>query len=103
LKFRLDDADTMGVVEVEIPLAELMAKGHWEYKHENAKVQHPYMKAMGVAAAFVVQADVVDVQGPMDVSFEFVDRAPVKAGDYFYLRLEQLDTNKAWSSPVWVN
>ncbi|MBK7926268.1 MAG: hypothetical protein IPJ98_01895 [Bryobacterales bacterium] len=103
LKFRLDDADMMGVVEVEIPLAELMAKGHWEYKHENAKVQHPYMKAMGVAAAFVVQADVVDVQGPMDVSFEFVDRGAVKAGDYFYLRLEQLDTNKAWSSPVWVN
>jgi hypothetical protein len=99
----LDDAGTMGVIETDIPLGELDAKGHWEFKQEAPNVQHPYLKAMGVAPAFFVHADVVDINGPMDSAFEFTDRMPIKPGDYFYLRLEQLDANKAWSSPVWVN
>ncbi|HZO54051.1 MAG TPA: DUF3604 domain-containing protein [Bryobacteraceae bacterium] len=103
IHFRLDDAGTVGVIEADIPLAVLEANGHWEFKREASNVQHPYMKAMGVAPAFFIYADLVDINGPMDSSFEFIDRKPIQPGDYFYLRLEQLDTNKAWSSPVWVN
>jgi hypothetical protein len=39
----------------------------------------------------------------MDIDVQFEDRTPPKPGDFYYLRAEQLDTNKAWSSPVWVN
>ncbi|HLF24043.1 MAG TPA: DUF3604 domain-containing protein, partial [Burkholderiales bacterium] len=31
LRFRLDDSGTIGVVDTEIPLAELEANGHWEF------------------------------------------------------------------------
>ncbi|MEP7364987.1 MAG: hypothetical protein ABI972_17175, partial [Acidobacteriota bacterium] len=103
LHFRLDDSDTIGVVETDIPLAQLEANGHWEFKQEAPNVQHPYMKAMGVVPAFFIYADLVDINGPMDSRFEFVDRKAIQPGDYFYLRIEQLDTNRAWSSPVWVN
>jgi hypothetical protein len=103
IHFRLDDADTIGIVEIDIPLSALAADGHWEFKQEAPKVQHPYMKAMGVTPAFFLYADLVDVRGPMDATFDFIDRRPIQPGDYYYLRVEQLDTNKAWASPVWVN
>ncbi|MCP5115017.1 MAG: hypothetical protein GY953_29660 [bacterium] len=32
-----------------------------------------------------------------------IKRTPTKSGDYNYLRVEQLDSNLAWSSPVWIN
>jgi len=66
-------------------------------------VKHPYMEKMGVKPAFFLECDLVDVNGPKDVNFDYVDRSPRKPGDYYYVRIEQLDTNKAWSSPVWMN
>ena len=56
---------------------------------------------MGVA--FTLDCELVDPQGPLDVDFTYIDRQLLKTGDYYYLRVEQLDGNKAWSSPVWVN
>jgi hypothetical protein len=44
----------------------------------------------------------VDPSVPADRSFEFVDLDPVTRGDYYYLRVRQLDGAMAWSSPIWV-
>ena len=39
---------------------------------------------------------------PMDQTFEFVDNDDPQHGDYYYLRVRQLDGGLAWSSPWWV-
>ena len=61
------------------------------------------MEKMGVEPAFFLKCELVDVNGPRDVTVDYLDRTPRKPGDYYYVRIEQLDTNKAWSSPVWMN
>lgn len=37
-----------------------------------------------------------------DVNFRFVDKAELKQGDYYYIRVQQIDDQMAWSSPVFV-
>ncbi len=39
---------------------------------------------------------------PLDCDFEFVDHGAVAHGDYYYIRVKQLDGAMAWSSPIWV-
>jgi len=104
LHFRLDDSDTTGLFEVRIPLEQLRRDGyfHWS-RRADARVEHPYMKQMGVEPAFFLDCELVSLDGPMDVTLDYLDRESLKPGDYYYLRMEQLDTNKGWSSPVWVN
>lgn len=34
--------------------------------------------------------------------FEYEDSTPASTGDFYYVRVEQMDMNTAWSSPVWV-
>jgi hypothetical protein len=34
-------------------------------------------------------------------SISYSDTTPVKAGDYYYLRVLQEDDEIAWSSPIW--
>ena len=89
--------------KVKIPLAALRKEGffHWS-KAVGDRVKHPYMQKMGVSPAVFVECDLVDTAGPLDVNFAYQDRAAPKSGDYYYLRVEQLNTAKAWSSPVWI-
>ncbi len=49
-----------------------------------------------------VIAELVDIDVPSDVSFEFVDRREFGEGDYYYVRITQADDHMAWSSPVYV-
>lgn len=37
-----------------------------------------------------------------DRTFEFTDESAPKSGDYYYLRIRQVDGGMAWSSPWWV-
>ncbi len=39
--------------------------------------------------------------GAMDAQFEFEDEGDVQ-GDYYYVRVKQVDDALAWSSPIWV-
>ena len=39
---------------------------------------------------------------PLDSDFEFVDHGVAGHGDYYYVRVKQLDGAMAWSSPIWV-
>ena len=102
LLFRLDDSDTMGLFEVRIPLAQLKRDGYFFWSKPGA-VSHPYMRKMGVQPAFFLECEMVNTEGPLDLELNYQDRGPLRSGDYYRLRMEQLDTNKAWSSPVWIN
>ena len=39
---------------------------------------------------------------PLDYDLEFVDTDEPGRGDYYYVRVEQLNGARAWSSPIWV-
>jgi hypothetical protein len=49
-----------------------------------------------------IQVQVVDPQAPLDRELEYTDVEPPVAGDYYYVRVSQLDGGRAWSSPFWV-
>ena len=103
LRFRLDDPD-FGAIEAAVPLDELRRDGYfrWRGGGENP-VSHSYLAMMGVEPFFELECELVNPQGTMDHEFEFEDREGPEPGDYYYLRMEQLDTNKGWASPVWFN
>lgn len=52
----------------------------------------------------VVTLDLVDPdrEGANDVAFTFNDRRTYGDGDWYYIRVRQIDDHMAWSSPVWV-
>lgn len=45
---------------------------------------------------------VVDPDAPLDRVFDYLDMEPAAPGDYYYVRVTQLDGGQAWSSPFWV-
>lgn len=49
---------------------------------------------------FTLAADWVDPAGPRTLGLDWRDTAG--PGSYYFVRLEQLDGNLAWSSPVWI-
>ena len=103
LEFRLDDPH-LGEIVASIPLEELRRDGYYRWRTRGPKpFEHSYLKLMGIEAFFEIECELVNADGPMDVEFDFEDRESPQPGDYYYLRMEQLDTNKGWASPVWIN
>ncbi len=103
LVFRLRDPD-FGTIEVAIPLDELRRDGYYRWRGQGDKtVSHSYLAKMGIDPFFEIECELVNPDGPMDHEFDFEDREEPEPGDYYYLRMEQLDTNKGWASPVWFN
>ncbi len=49
-----------------------------------------------------VSIQLINDDQPMDYDFEFVDTGEARHGDYYYVRVEQLNGARAWSSPIWV-
>ena len=45
---------------------------------------------------------VVSDQGDVDQDFRYVDLDNPQPGDYYYVRVRQVDGAMAWSSPFWV-
>ena len=43
----------------------------------------------------------IRMDGPDDIEFEFEEEGTIQ-GDYYYVRVKQVDEEMAWSSPVWV-
>jgi len=104
LKFRLDDSEGLGVFEVDIPLEKLQSDGYFAWSQKGTTgLKHSYMEKLGLDLALYLDCELVNPDGPMDAGLDYQDREPLKPGDYYYVRMEQLDTNKAWASPVWVN
>lgn len=44
----------------------------------------------------------LNADAPLDQSFQFEDKESAKAGDYYFVRVEQANSGIAWSSPVWI-
>jgi len=103
LRFHADDPPAFGSIDFTVPLAALERDGFYVQRIPSTKVKHSYMKKMGLEPAYRVEFELVNPDAPMDAEFDYEDREPLEPGDFYYLRVEQLDTNKAWSSPVWVN
>jgi hypothetical protein len=94
----------LGLIEVNVPVEKLKQDGYFSWTGPGPKpFEHAYMKRMGVEVAFTLECELLNEQGPMDYELIYEDREALKPGDYYYLRMEQLDTNKGWTSPVWVN
>jgi hypothetical protein len=49
-----------------------------------------------------ISIQVVDPEASLDREFGYVDFAMPEPGDYYYVRVTQLDGGRAWSSPWWV-
>ena len=49
-----------------------------------------------------VTLQLVSDDQPLDCDFEYVDHGAADHGDYYYVRVKQLDGAMAWSSPIWV-
>ena len=64
---------------------------------------HFYMKKMGLKRTFFLNCELVNDKRPLDYEFSYEDNTPVKPGDYYYLRAEQITTDMVWSSPVWID
>ena len=103
LLFSLDDPD-LGKLRVSIPLEQLRREGYYRWRTPGEKpFQHSYLKMMGIEAFFELECELVNPEASMDLEFDYEDRESPRPGDYYYLRMEQLDTNKGWASPVWIN
>ena len=103
LRFRLEDPD-FGTIEAAIPLDALRRDGYYRWRGAGDRpVRHGYLAMMGIEPFFEIECELVNAEGAMDLEFEFEDRESPAPGDYYYLRMEQLDTNKGWASPVWFN
>ena len=103
LHFELEDPAAFGPVRFQVSYDELKSQGRVIRTVPSDQMKHSYMQKMGLDLEFSAEFELVNPNGPMDVNVEFQDREPLQTGDYFYMRMEQLDSNKAWSSPVWVN
>ncbi len=104
LRFRADDVRGLGLLETEIPLDRLRREGRFVWKSRGTRpYEHSYLKKMGIPVQFTLECDLVNAEGPMDYELTYEDREPAQSGDYYYLRVEQLDGNLGWSSPVWLN
>ena len=103
LHFRRDDP-RWGVHEIRIPLAELRRTGVFRVKAPAPDgVSHAYVQKMGLPLELTVEAELVSPAAPLDVEYSYEHREPMRPGDFYYLRVEQLDLIQAWSSPVWAN
>jgi hypothetical protein len=49
-----------------------------------------------------VTVEIVDRDAAMDRELEYTDTAAARPGDYYYVRVTQIDNGRAWSSPFWV-
>ncbi len=49
-----------------------------------------------------VTLEVIGLNQPMEAEIEFSDTGEIQPGDYYYVRVDQLDGARAYSSPVWV-
>ena len=58
---------------------------------------------MGLEVFFERVCELVQAESALDFELDYQDLEQTKSGDYYYLRMEQLYTNKGWASPVWIN
>jgi hypothetical protein len=66
---------------------------------DDSRLEHPLAVDRHVDR---LKLQVIDPNGALDRDVEFTDLGEARDGDYYYLRVTQLDGSQAWSSPFWV-
>jgi len=49
-----------------------------------------------------LEVQLLPAHGTLDDEFRYLDRDNPQPGDYYYVRVRQVDGGMAWSSPIWV-
>ena len=81
--------EVMPEADFELGLGQLMA----------GRMEHPFQVGKHTDR---IALQAIDRSAPLDQSFEYTDLTAVMPGDYYYVRVTQLDGNQAFSSPFWV-
>ena len=76
-------------IKLELPFSKL----------RDGALTHPLPVAHHVDG---ITIQMVDESGSMDQVLEFADLEEPLPGDYYYVRVRQIDGANAWSSPIWV-
>ncbi len=58
--------------------------------------------ATGQAGIDAIALQIFSLTDSLDQEFEYTDLGQAQPGDYYYLRVTQIDGERAWSSPWWV-
>jgi hypothetical protein len=66
---------------------------------DGGRIEHPFQVGPHTDR---IAIQVIDPAAPLDRSFEYTDLTAIAPGDYYYVRVTQLDGNQAFSSPFWV-
>ena len=66
---------------------------------DDGRMEHPFQVGQHTDR---IALQVIDLAAPLDQGFEYTDLTAVAPGDYYYVRVTQLDGNQAFSSPFWV-
>ena len=102
LAFSLEAAREWGKSPVPVrPLRSLPAKTFEIALHElsDGFKKHDVSEGMDRDA---VTVELIGGEMPMEAELEFTDTGAMQHGDYYYVRVDQLDGARAYSSPVWV-
>lgn len=113
LRLRAADADTRVIVDME-STQELRGTGSDQREPQRiparvetfrlgslgGQVDRRELRVLDHTDALSVQ--VVSDQGDFDQDFRYADLDNPQAGDYYYVRVRQVDGAMAWSSPFWV-
>lgn len=75
---------------LNVQLGEVDSAGHHDISIEEGKFTDH------------IALEIVDPIGARDRNFDYTERGTITHGDYYYLRVTQLDGSRAWSSPWWV-
>jgi hypothetical protein len=86
---------TTEVVDVDLRLAD--AK-HGPVVHELSVA----VPEKGETGRDAISLQIFDPAGSLDQVFEYTDLGERAEGDYYYLRVTQIDGEQAWSSPWWI-
>ncbi len=113
LKLRGASADTKVVVDME-PTRELRGSGGYERTPQGLPATRATFRLGDLGAdvdrrefRVLEHTDALSVQlvhsaGALDQDFTYTDRDDPEPGDYYYLRVRQIDGAMAWSSPFWM-
>ena len=102
IEFRLDEATEWGKSPVPIrPPGKLKAR---QFQVALGEMADGFARK---ALSETVDRDSVTLEAigshqPMEAEIEFTDTGESRPGDYYYVRVDQLDGARAYSSPVWV-
>lgn len=102
LRFRVEDSRwgrTMLKETFELPLRERCATAKCKLAADESDLRQEFSREI-VVPEFRVSAEWVNQDGPMTAELQWQDQAT--DGDHYYVMVEQLDGNRAWSSPIWI-